>query len=503
MSIICKTANGAVSHTKPTSESDEKYNARLSLFFKGVRGLSTDNLRKLLAQSRTESIIDTFVLAFHLRDCRGGKGERELGRQALVYLSLDCPDDFSKVMDYMAEYGRWDDLLYFFPNVLENEAKKLEVGYYNFGISKKAVNLFAKQLEKDRENMLENKPVSVCAKWAPTENDSLDRKFFTYKSLYEAMKIKPSILRKKYLTPLRKYLRILENSLSRKDYTFDYSKIPSQAVKRYRKTFVKNDSERYTKWLESVKKGEMKVNAKQLHPHEIVKDYLNKDKKDDLLEEQWKVLEANLKHDFSDTVCIVDVSGSMSCNDNNPLSSAIALGILISSRVSGIFRNHVITFSDEPSFFMIDEKQTLFEKVQNIKEMDWGGSTNLLAVFELILQAAKANNLSTNEMPKRLIIFSDMQFNQADRHYSTNMDRIEEMYSEAGYERPSIVFWNMNGQYDDYPADTSYRNIALVSGFSPSMVSCLLNKEELTPVTILNEILHSERYSIIRKILEN
>jgi len=204
-----------------------------------------------------------------------------------------------------------------------------------------------------------------------------------------------------------------------------------------------------------------------------------------------------------DALCVVDVSGSMQSPDMIPLSASIALGLIISEIVEGPFHNHVLTFHETPSFAVI-HGNSLKERFERIKDMQWGGSTDLQATFHLIFNAAKQHNLKPEEMPKKLFIFSDMQFNSAVGLHGrevTNMDAIDEMYALAGYTRPHIIFWNLNGSYDDFPADTGYKNVSLVSGFSTAMLSCLLKGEDLTPVSTLRECLDGERYKKVREIL--
>ena len=133
--MACESLNTAIIHLPPPKEENKlisdknikstldiksvsNINGRLSLFFKTDRGLNLPTLYKYLSESSKESIVDTFLICFHLRDCRGGKGERELGRKALTWLFINFPDTFEKISYLIPEYGRWDDMMQFFPNVL-------------------------------------------------------------------------------------------------------------------------------------------------------------------------------------------------------------------------------------------------------------------------------------------------------------------------------------------------------------------------------------------------
>lgn len=491
---ITYTENKAVSYA--LADSTGTYAFRLALSFHACRGLNIPRLHELLENSTKENLVDTIILIFQLRDCRGGKGEKALGRYALGWLMQNYPNEFIKVLPLIPEYGRWDDLLHLFPRVFSGKNNDVELA------QKAVVNLFATQLKADRKTMLEGKPVSICAKWSPTEGSSMDKKYNIFRTLADHMGISGRVLRQKYNTPLRAYLKVVEIFMCRKDWnSIEYSKVPSCAMKRLKKAFAKNDEKRFELWKKKLQKGETQVKAKQLQPHELVQELRVKGSADVIMEAQWKVLVEEVKKlgSLKDALVVVDTSSSMMSGETvMPLDVAVALGMIISQVVQGPFHGHTITFNTTPKFCVIPD-DTFEKRWRAVREMDWGGSTDLLATFQLILNRAKACKLPQEDMPKRLFIISDMQFNAVDRG-QTNLEAISAEYKVNGYERPQIVFWNVSGRITDFPS-CNQSGTALLSGFSPALLKSILDGKEFSPVSMLKTQLESDRYAAVRKAL--
>ena len=515
-----KTWNNAVSLSTP--DPSGKMSGRVSLFFKSVRGLTIPQLYQYMKDSSNEDVIDTFLLSFNIRDCRGGKGERDLGRRSLIWLFLNYPKQFYNIMCLIPEYGRWDDLLQFFPNVLDlSDIKYLRQNYcadisdQNLNslkyLQSNIVKIFSSQLKNDLKAMNEGKPCSLAAKWAPTEKDSLDSEHGVYKTLATSMGISPRVLRKKYLTPLRGYIKIVEKYMcDRKWNEIDYNKVPSCAMKKLKKAFEKHDVERFQEWKTALSKNDpsvAKVCGKQLYPHELVREIRNSGRSDAVCEAQWKVLEEETLKlgSLEDSVVVVDTSASMHCNDYLPFDVACSLGILISGATRGCFKNHVITFNNNPEFVLIKEG-TLINRWIQVSGINWGGSTNIQKTFEMILERSKQFELKQEDMPKRLFIISDMQFNCVEGYNDsnkTNYEKIEEMYKQSGYTRPQIVFWNVNGLSNDFPVTVGDHGTAMISGFSPSLLSSIIKGQDFSPYGIVRETLDGERLSKVKELLTN
>lgn len=507
------TSNNALSLSY--NDLNKKNKGRMALFFKSVRGLEIPTLYQYMSDSINENIIDSFLIAFNTRDCRGGKGERALGRKSFIWLFINKPLLFRKIIHLIPEYGRWDDLLHFFPRVLN--LQNIEYVRNNFCslieneehlitlqvIQKQIVNIFVLKIKHDYTLMLKGKPCSIAAKWAPTEGDSLDKKTGVYKTLAKAMNIPPRTLRKVYLTPLRAYLKIVETYMcSGKWDEINYNKVPSCAMKRLKKSFEKHDKERFNEWKTSLNDNSTltKVNAKQLFPHELIKEIRVKNNADEVCEAQWKILEKEcLKGNLIDSIAVIDTSSSMFIQDYLPFDVAIALGLIISS-CDGVFKNHVITFNTVPEFIEIKDG-SLFNRWKQIYNIPWGGSTDILKTFEIILNKAKTFNVEPKDMPKTLWIISDMQFNSASK--VTNFEAIDNLYKLSGYIRPQIIFWNVVGSSTDFPVNSEENGTSLISGFSPSIMKAILSDKEFTPFSILQETLNNNRLSAVKIALEN
>ena len=191
-----------------------------------------------------------------------------------------------------------------------------------------------------------------------------------------------------------------------------------------------------------------------------------------------------------------------------PFDIAVALGIIISSVTEGVFKGHVITFNDVPTFVKIKDG-SLHERFSQIKNIPWGGSTNLQSTFDMILEKAKLAKLKQSDMPKRLFIISDMQFNDIEgnnSYYSssrksTNLEEIDLKYKDYDYKRADIVFWNVNGSSDDFHVTTKDDGTCLVSCASPAILRSILKAKEFNSYSILREELDSERYKKVRELL--
>jgi len=532
---IARTRNGARSLATP--DSSGLVEGRLSLYFKASRGLNVPQLYHYLRRSSHEDIIHTFILAFHLRDCRAGKGERELGRHALRWLFLNYPEHFMKVAHLVPYYGRWDDLLRFWPGVLNlhcanpnptKEQRKAWIEYINRnfysniqkskrlreiqGYQEDLVKLLGTQLIKDRKQMDSAQPTSLCAKWAPTEKDSLDQRHKVVRRLCGTMNWTPATYRKVYTSPLRDYLQVTETFMCKKDWDrIDFNTVPSCAMKRLKKAFEKHCPVALHVWKRGLATGSSKVNAKQLFPHELICEVGSKGITDPICQAQWMVLEEQTKKlgALGDALVVVDVSASMTTWDSKgkhsftPIDVAMGLGILISGVTQGVFHNKVITFSTKPSFVDLDG-DGIFEKYNKLRNAEWAGHTNLQATFDLILNLAQENRLENKELPKRVFIISDMQFDRVEGENNderTNFQAINAKYKAVGYERPQIIFWNVGNESNDFPVSSGVGGTALISGFSPSIMKAVLQGEEISPWSITKKVLTDVRYEAIRQCL--
>ena len=494
MNTYTTTWNNALSYSTPDLSGEKK--GRISLFFKAIRGCSEDLLYKYLEKSSEEDIIDTIILCFNIRDCRGGKGEREIGKKVFTWLFFNQTSLFSKIFHLIPEYGRWDDLLCILSQNLTDKYQK--------EIQKEIFYLYIKQLKEDKSAMLEGKAVTLCAKWCPSENDSDDRKYKLVDKICKEMKISKRDYRREYLTPLRTYLNIVEKFMCQNRWDeIDYSKVPSCAIKKLKKAFQKHSPVIFAEWKEKLNRGEVKINSDQLYPHELIREVRIKGECDDICKAQWEKLEKNAEElgVLEKCLTVVDTSGSMECNGYLPSDVACSLGLLISSVCKGEFHNKTITFSDTPQFFDINDGDIL-QKYTQLKTASWSMSTDIQKVFDIILTRCEKANVPPESMPEKIIIISDMQFNECGGTNSlTNFEEIDLKYTASKYKRPNIVFWNVNGSSTDFPVTVDDNGTCLISGFSPSIMKSVLETKEFSSYEILRTAIDSERYKKIKDLL--
>ena len=488
------TWNGAVSLSTPDSSSE--YSGRLSLFFKCVRNISDEKLYEYLEKSCLEDIVDTFIIAFNVRDPRGGKGERDLGIKIFEWLSKKQTDIFLKVVQLIPKYGRWEDLLHFLPNV--SVSIPLEV-------SEKVLTLLTEQIIEDIKNMEKGESVSLCAKWMPTENDSMDRKFHLVKYICSYLKISRKEYRTEYIGPLRTYINIVEKMMCSKRWDdIDFSKVPSCSMKKLKKAFERNVPDNFNEWKNKLSTGDSKVNGKVLFPHEIIREIrINKYAVDEVCKAQWNVIEEEVRKlgTLEKALVVVDSSESMTDNNCLPADIAYAMGILISSVVTGDFHNHVITLNDDPTFYLLNDGD-IYSRYLQISKTPVGYSTNLQNIFDLILNKAQEFKLKQEDMPTKIFIISDMQFNQIGKNFNTNFQEIERTYVFKGYKRPDIIFWNVNGASTDFPVSVDDNGTCLISGASPYILKSVLKCEKMSSISILEETLNDKRYNEIKECLQ-
>lgn len=463
-------------------------NARVNVFFKVTRDLSEDDLRTLLTAAWAEDPLDTLKLIFHLRDCRGGKGEKKQFHHALKWLTEEHLPTLLRNLEHVPQFGYFKDLL----TLLGTDAEEA------------AIATFCAQLTRDRlrlDSGVQLGEISLAAKWAPTEGCAHDKKFRAVPKFATKLSLNKANYRKQLLVPLRTYLKIVEAQMcSGKWEDIDFSRVPSVAMKRYSKLFLKHSPERYAEFLAKVRTGEAKMNVGRLHPHEILEEYLGTKARqstvvNETTEVAWKEYLRGLRERIKlrRSLAVVDVSGSMA---GIPLQVALALGLITAELTDGPFHNRWITFSARPQLETI-KGATLHEQLDNMIKSSWDMNTNFQAVFDLILESAQLFGATQEQMPETIFVFSDMQFDQAGGSRKTNFEVLKEKYARAGYTLPKLVFWNLRAENLDFPTTAEEANVALVSGFSPDLLTLFLEDGEITPYKIMRSALDNERYACL------
>ena len=478
-SAVTYTENGALAYSTTGNEC-------LDLFFRAgaMRGADEKDISNLVIRAYTENPEKTMKILFYVRDIRQGLGERRFFRTAIKALLKCYPDAVERNIPFFAEYGRYDDLMTVIGSSCESTA----------------VDEIKKQLNSDIEAMQKNENVSLLAKWLPSVNASSAET----KTLGKRTAKLLGMNEKKYrqtLSALRKYIDIIENRLRESDYTFEYSKMPSCSMFKYRKAFLRNDNERYCKYLESAMNGKEKLNASVLYPYEIIRQCLCGQDKNEILslDATWKNL-PDYADNNENAIAVIDTSGSMTwgCAGVRPIDVALSLGIYFAEHNKGTFANHFITFSENPRLIEIKGKD-IYEKVKYCMKFTEYANTNLEGVFNLVLNTAVKNKVPAEEMPSKIYIISDMEFDYCIEggNNSTLFNAMQRKYKNNGYKLPDIVFWNVNSHQENMPVNMSDTGATLVSGFSPVVFDMTISGD-MSPISIMEKVISSERYAKIK-----
>jgi hypothetical protein len=288
-----------------------------------------------------------------------------------------------------------------------------------------------------------------------------------------------------------------------------YSHVPSVAASRYQKAFLKHDSKGYTEYKAKLATGEAKINASVSYPYDIIRSLTKGDRQ--VAIEQWKALPNYLEGSDENIMPVVDVSGSMTSVASGSVTAldvAISLGLYVSERMNGAFKDQFITFSGSPQ--MLKLTGDLGQRYDQMSQSNWQMSTDIQKVFELILTSAQKHNVLQADMPTKILILSDMEFDACvttgtsptSCRYPAGgspvnvsaMDMIRDQYSAAGYKLPQVIFWNLNARAGNVPVTYNKVGTALVSGFSPAICKSILGGEEMSPISIMLKTCMIQRY---------
>lgn len=486
MTTMTTTENGA--NTYNTSDSK-----LVDLFFMLSSSRNKDNnIRMMMVlDAFDEDELLTLKMIFWCRDIEK-QGERLLFRNIIAYLAClgsRYEELIKKNIKNIPVFGRWDDLFVLLDTPLESNM----------------IKYIKNQLIRD----LKLEHPSLLAKWMPSENTSS----VETRKLCTKIRRKLGWSRKYYtdrITLLRKKIDIVENKLREKNYSeIDYSKLPSMAMFKYKSAFKRNDEERYNEYLKEVSESKQKMNTSTLKPIDLVRRALtidNESQERDYLNTAWEQLSDYFNGATINDIAVVDVSGSMMYPNSTPLYTAISLGLYLADKTTGPFSGNVITFSDNPELVEV-KGENFIEKVCNIKNMNWGYNTNIEAVFDLIIEASVCNNLKQEEIPERIFIISDMEFDislsspytGASKPKNVLFEDIRYKFEVNGYKMPLIVFWNVASHDDNVPMKMTEEGVQLVSGSNPSLFKAVLEGKFLTPYDLMLSVLNDKRYDVIVK----
>jgi hypothetical protein len=460
-----RTENGAVTHSATGSD---------VLNFYALAGAMRDNVKQakqLFRKALNEDRQLAIRALFYLRDIRGGQGERDLFRE--LYRELDA-DTAGKVAAFIPEYGRWDDL-FSVPNVPA------------------IVEIVSRQLRVDNTNLEDGKSVSLMAKWLPSENASSKVSRAQARELAAALGLSNKEYRQQVVR-LRKHIGLLEQAMSEGNWDgIDYSKLPSQASRKHSKAFNRHDNDRFSAFLDAVIKGEAKMNAGTTYTYEVV-DMIRKGQTK-AADAMWSALPDYTNG--ANALVVADVSGSMGSVSygGGPIDVSVSLALYFAERNKGPFNGYFMTFSERPELVKVSGA-TLSDKMRNIGTANWGMNTNIQAVFDVILKAAKAAGADATDVPKIVYIVSDMEFDRSTRNSDkTAFENAKKQFEKAGYVLPHIVFWNVNARNTNVPVTKNEGNVTLVSGLSQSTFAQIVGGK--TPYESMIDVLNGERYAQI------
>jgi len=445
-------------------------------------------------------------------DVREGAGERNAAKGIMAWIVDNHPDIMEKLYTLIPEYGRWD-MLILLADPQFNSNKELRY---------LVLETIKNQFINDLKNVNTNKNVSLLAKWMPSENASSKNTRRLARQLQKDLYVTPKNYRKG-LSLLRSKLHVVECNMSSNTWgDIVYEHVPSKANLNYSNAFMRHDSERRQNYLESLKNGETKINAKVLAPYEIIAKYHNSGyyqaikQYDEALEQMWKALPQFM---FNNMLVVRDGSGSMTtqCTGNvSCLDVATSLAIYAAEHNSKEWKDKFITFSSKPEFVDMSKCSSLREKINLCNRYDDCSNTDIYSTMNLILNVAKKNKYKQSQMPSAILICSDMAFdaypgnrywgiegyNTPFNYDDTLFEKIQKEYANNGYKLPKIVFWNVNARgTTTVPVQENELGLSLVSGFSANIFKMVLS-EELNPYKQLLSILNSERYKPVEEALQ-
>ena len=501
------TENGAIKRNTTNSN-------LLDMFAMGaaMRNRSEEDCILMFQKAYKESPAYALKCLFYIADARGGQGERRFFRVCYKWLAKNDIEAARRNMKLIPEYRRWDDLYCLVDTTLETEM----------------FTFLKEQLALD----IQSKTPSLLAKWLKSENTTSANSRALASRTRKAFGMTAKQYRKT-LSMLRTKINIVEKLMSENRWDeIEFDKIPSRAGLIYKNAFARHDIERMKanptiqSYEAFIKDETTTVNAKTLYPYECVDKAFKAmrsswgygggvalDNVDRLaVNKYWANLEDYFKDSVFNGMAIVDTSGSMTGSTASaPINVAISLGLYCAEKAQGPFANHFITFSSNPTFVEV-EGVDFCDKVVRMSHADWGGSTNIEAAFDMMLNVAVRNNCSQDEIPQNLIIISDMEFDACatsgprseERWFygsariedkKTLMETIEKRWAAKGYKMPNLVFWNVDARQNNIPMKVK-DGISFVSGMSPSIFQQIMSGK--TAADLMYEVLDSERYKAVK-----
>ena len=484
------TENGAIKH-------DSTLNPVLDMFALGgaYRKRGNKDIEELFGDAYRTNKDLALKCLFYLRDVRGGQGERRFFRVAYKWLIKNDIQCASRNLTHIPTFGRWDDLIDI---------------CYGTVLADKMFDIIKLQLTAD----MNSDTPSLLAKWMPSENAS--NKETKLRAMWFAQKLVMSARDyRKMLSILRKKIKVLETSMSANNWDdIEFDKIPALAGLKYQHAFATREETR-DRYIDFINNSNTKVNADVLTPFDIARRvfagnyFIKNDDDRAALVKYWDNLKDYYCGREENAIAVVDVSGSMT---GTPMAAAVGMGAYVAEKSHGPFANHFITFSAHPQLVKF-EGDDIVDKMLRCRDADWGMNTNIEAVMDLLLNTAIKHHSPQSDLPARLYIFSDMEFDRCltsykdggyeyysvfrdipdTSEYETLFESIERKWAKAGYKMPKITFWNLDARTNNIPAIGE--NFNYISGFSMSMMEAVMAGK--TALDMMLDVLLSKRYEVI------
>jgi len=398
-----------------------------------------------------------------------GAGNRSGFREIVAWLVEKEPDWIKLNIPLFVEHGRWDDLKVLLGTSLEKDA----------------ANYWSKAVDNGD---------ALAAKWVSRKKDA--------KPIRKALKLSPRDFRKK-VSGLTQVVETL--MCGNKWNEIKYPHVPSKAMASYTNAFKKHDLPRFEEFKNAVEKGDAKINASTLFPHDCVRTHRNGDKETAKL--QFNALPDYFGESNQRVMVIADSSGSMDINiagDIRAIDVCMALALYCSDRLGkeNPFYRKFIQFCSESEL----TDWTKHDFTSALGDCSgWHssgifngacGSTRIDKALDMLLSMGKMFNATDEQMPNVLLILSDMQFTDGVYDESSNKGAVEQCidrWVEAGFQAPKIVYWNLDGDAGS-PATVDSKNTGLVSGFSPSILKAVFSGDDFSPIAIMNRAI--EKYDV-------
>jgi hypothetical protein len=453
-----RTHNGAITNTTSFSKCLDLFNV--------IGSSRGKDLTTMFANAWKENPDVALRILQWSRDCRGGAGEREVFRIIMRRMAGNAStrEQAITILRKVPALGYWKDVV-----------KLYEVQEFRPVINE----MIAVSLAADD---------GLCAKYMP-------RKGVTAAQLRKALGLEAREYRKLIVS----MSNTVEQKMCAKNWNeIDFSKIPSLAAARYQKAFMKNAETNYNAYIAALEKGEAKINASTLFPYDVLKSCISGVSA--VADQQWKALPNYMEGTDERVLPLIDVSGSMHCssgiNGIDCMHVAISLGMYLSDKQEGEFKDTFMTFDSRPQ--MLKASGTLTNRYNQIRRSPWGGGTDIQAVFDTLLNKATESRVAADKMPTTIVILSDMEFNSC---YVRGKDAsafrmIEAEYARHGYARPKLVFWNLNGRQSNNPVILGEGGTCMVSGFSPAIMTSVLSAKDFDPYSIMLEAVMKDKYAL-------